>query len=48
MVDRLPVIKTAPSTEQILGVPQSTSGTGNEIASSVYDTLQEWDLLNKV
>lgn len=40
-VDRLPVIKTAPNIEQIIGVPQLISGSGNEIASVVNETLQE-------
>jgi len=38
-VDRLSVIITAPNVEQILGVPQLSSGKGNEICSAVYNTL---------
>src|SRR5215469_12986321 len=48
LVDRLPVISTGPNIEQILGVPELSSGKGNEIASAVYDTLQEWVLQDKV
>lgn len=47
-VDRLPVIATAPNVEQLLGVPELSSGTGREMASAVYDTLQEWSLLDIV
>lgn len=45
-VDRLPIIRSAPNTEQLLGIPKLTSGTGNEIASEIYNTLQEWELLS--
>jgi len=47
-VDRLPVIATAPNIEQLLGVPELSSGTGREISSAVYDTLHEWSLLDIV
>lgn len=47
-VDRLPVVATAPSLEQLLGVPGLTSGTGLEISSAVYDNLQDWGLLDKI
>ncbi|XP_039315242.1 uncharacterized protein LOC120359881 isoform X1 [Solenopsis invicta] len=47
-VDRLPVIATAPNVEQLLGVPELSSGTGREISSAVYDTLHEWSLLDIV
>ena len=47
-VDRLPVIATGLNMEQLLGVPELLSATGNEVASAVYDTLQEWQLLNSV
>jgi len=46
IVDRLPVI--APNIEQLLGVPELSSGTGREISSAVYDTLHEWSLLDIV
>jgi hypothetical protein len=42
-IDRLPVIITAPYVEQLLGVLQLLSGSGNEICSAVYNTLnQRW------
>jgi hypothetical protein len=47
-VDRLPVILTAPDVEFLLGVPELTSGDGEEIALAVYDTLKDWGLLDKV
>ncbi|KAE9522774.1 hypothetical protein AGLY_016815 [Aphis glycines] len=45
-IDRLPVIITAPNVEQLLGVPQLSSGRGNEICSAVYNTLDDWGRLN--
>lgn len=48
IVDRLPVIVTAPNIEQLLGVPELSAGTGYEISSAIYDTLEDWSLLEKV
>jgi hypothetical protein len=42
------VIITAPNDEQLLGVPQLPSGSGNEICSAVYYTLNDWCLLDQV
>lgn len=47
-IDRLPVIITAPNDEQLLGVPQLSSGRGNEICSALYNTLNDWCLLDQV
>lgn len=47
-VDRLPIIATAPNTEQLLGVPELSAGTGYEVSSAVYDTLEDWLLLDSV
>jgi len=47
-VDRLAVIITAPNVEQVLGVPHLSSGTGKEISSALYDTLNDWNMLEKV
>ena len=47
-IDRLPVIITAPNVEQLLGVPQLSSGKGNEVCSAVYNTLNDWCLLDQV
>ncbi|KAF0714990.1 Uncharacterized protein FWK35_00031556, partial [Aphis craccivora] len=43
-VYRLPVVVTALNMEQLLGVPEIKSGTGGEISSALYHTLQEWSL----
>lgn len=45
-VDRLPIIATAPNTEQLLGVPELSAGTGYEVSSAVYDTFEDWSLLH--
>jgi len=46
--DRLPVVVTALKTEQLLGVPHLSSGTGSEICSAVIDELENWGLLEKI
>lgn len=38
-VDRLPIVVKQEDTEQLIGVPKLTSGTGNAIASSVFELL---------
>lgn len=48
LVDRLPVIVTYNGVEQLLGVPQIESGTGRDQALAVYNTLQEWNLADRV
>ncbi|KAL4126435.1 hypothetical protein QTP88_010657 [Uroleucon formosanum] len=48
VIDRLPIIATAPNTEQIFGVPELSAGTGYEVLSAVYDTLEDWSLLHTV
>lgn len=47
-MDRLPVVATAPGVEQLLGVPELTSSTASEVSSAVYETLQDWTLLDKI
>ncbi|XP_025405317.1 uncharacterized protein LOC112679643 [Sipha flava] len=47
-VDRLPIIATVPNTEQLPGVPELSAGTGYEVSSAVYDSLEDWSLLHKV
>lgn len=47
-VERLAVIASANNTEKLLGVPEVSTGTGEEISSAVYDVLKEWDLISKV
>lgn len=45
--DRLAIIATAPNIEQVLNIPDIPSGTGLEIASAVYDTLEKHNILDK-
>ncbi|KAF2886364.1 hypothetical protein ILUMI_19808, partial [Ignelater luminosus] len=46
--NRLPVIVKTLLTEQLLGVPLISSGSGKEISNAVFNTLQKWDLVIKV
>lgn len=45
--DRLSIIATAPKVEHVLNMPDIPSGTGIEIASAIYDTLEENNVLEK-
>jgi hypothetical protein len=47
-IDHLLVIITALNVEQLLRVPQLPSGNGNKICSAVYNTLNDWCLLDQV
>lgn len=47
-VDRLPIIATQEDSEQLLGLPKQSSGTGAEIASAVFNHIQSWKLEDKV
>lgn len=47
-VDRLPVIVNNNGSEQLLGVPKLTGGTGEEVATAVFEKLNEWGLTNHV
>lgn len=47
-VERLAVIATGTNTEQLLGVPDLPSATGTEIASAIYETLENWNLIENV
>lgn len=47
-VDRLPIVVTQEDTEQLLAVPKLSSGTGNSIATNVFEQLNQWQLLDKV
>lgn len=47
-VDRLPVLVSWDGHEKLLGVPKTTSGTGFNEATSVYNLLEQWDLIEKV
>ena len=47
-VDRLPVIVTGTDTDQLLGVPKLTSGTGKAQAEAVITCLSEWNICDNV
>lgn len=47
-VDRLPVIATANGVEHLLGVPKLFSGKGDDMASAVYQLLEEYQLTERV
>lgn len=47
-VDRLPVLVSQDDTEQLIGVPKLKSGTGEEIASNVFNQLNIWQLIEKI
>ncbi|BES92280.1 Hypothetical protein NTJ_05089 [Nesidiocoris tenuis] len=46
-VDRLPILASGNNVDQLLAVPKLASGTGESIASAVFETLLQWDLLSK-
>lgn len=43
MVDRLPVIVSGLNTEQLLGVPKLDSGSGEDQATAIIETLDSWN-----
>lgn len=47
-VDRLPIAVSGDGKEQLLAIPKLASGTGERSAQAIFDTLQEWDLVDKV
>jgi len=47
-VDRLSIIATALNTEQLLGVLELPAGTGYEVSSAVYNSLEDWSLIHIV
>jgi len=47
-VERLSIIGTSTNIEQLLGVPEIPAATGNEVASAIYDTLEDWNLIENV
>lgn len=48
LVDRLPVIISHNGTDQLLGVPELRSGTGENQATAVYQELENWGLIENV
>lgn len=47
-VDRLPILVSGHGVDQLLAVPKLDRGTGEACASAVYETINSWDLKNKV
>lgn len=47
-VERLSIIGTSTNIKQLLGVPEIPAATGNEVASAIYDTLEDWNLIENV
>ncbi|KAL4091591.1 hypothetical protein QTP88_026257 [Uroleucon formosanum] len=48
LVDRLPIIISYKGIEQLLGVPELISGTGENQATAVYQVLENWGLTDNV
>lgn len=47
-VERLPIIVSGESTEQLLGVPKLHSATGIKQATAIVDILDDWQLENSI
>lgn len=47
-VDRLPIVVTGLDTEQLLGVPELSSGTGENNSAAIIQTLEEWNLTDRI
>lgn len=47
-VDRLPILVSGLGVDQLLGVPKLPEGTGEAIASAVFDELENWAVSNRV
>lgn len=47
-VDRLPIILTSCGTEQLLGVPKLKSGSANDQAVAILETLKQWGVSSYV
>ncbi|KAK4883353.1 hypothetical protein RN001_006672 [Aquatica leii] len=47
-VDRLPIVLTSCNAEQLLGVPKLKSGTANDQAVAILETLKQWGLSSYV
>ncbi len=46
--DRLAVLVTGRNMEKLLGIPAMCAGTGENIAQTTFDTLSDWNILEKV
>lgn len=47
-VDRLPILVSGKSVDQLLAIPKLISGIGKSIASTVYETTLSWGLGDKI
>lgn len=47
-VDRLPILVSGKSVDQLLAIPKLISGTGKSIALAVYETTLYWGLCDKI
>lgn len=47
-VDRLPILVSGKGIDQLLAVPKLASGTGEAIATAVFESLESWGITNQV
>ena len=47
-VERLPIIVTGTDMEQILDIPKLNNASGEAQAIPVFNTLEKWELKNKI
>jgi len=47
-VDRLPILVSGKSVDQLLAIPKLISGTGQSISLAVYETTSSWGLCDKI
>lgn len=47
-VDRLPIVISFEGITQLLGVPKLLSGTGVNQAKAIFESLEEWSIIDKV
>ena len=48
IVDRLPVLITGHGINQLLCVPKIASGTGENMATAVYNAIQDWNVSENI
>lgn len=48
VVDRLPILVSGQSVDQLLGVPKIESGSGELTATAVYETVSSWGIADKI
>lgn len=47
-VERLPIILSGVNTQQLLGVPKLSRGTGLQQALAIYETINEWNVSDRI